>query len=186
MPIKSERRGRKKHAYPWERQEGESEPAWQAFKIYRDLGDLRSIHKVARSLSKSPALIKRWSAGNEWRRRSLEYDREQDRIKQAEKKRFLEEQARREVKIGLKMMRISETQLERFEAAKKGKNKKGEKMSAFDARMCAVDGTKLIKSGMGEPETRSALSLEGTTFSDLLKMVRERKKRAAENDGSGD
>ena len=51
--------------YPWERQFNESRKAFEAFCVYRDMGPARSGEKVARELSKSAQLIRRWSA--KWR-----------------------------------------------------------------------------------------------------------------------
>ena len=50
----------------WERQDGESAQAFQAFAAYRDMGAERSLHKVAEKLSKSDALMKRWSSQWHW------------------------------------------------------------------------------------------------------------------------
>ena len=46
----------------WERQPGESAQAFEAFKIYRDLGLKRSNQEVCKQLSKSRQLISRWKA----------------------------------------------------------------------------------------------------------------------------
>ena len=58
----------------FERREEESTPAWEAFLIYRDLGNERSIRGVARTCGKDPTLIARWSSRHEWVRRCFEYD----------------------------------------------------------------------------------------------------------------
>jgi hypothetical protein len=50
----------------WERQEGESARAYEAFSLYRDYGPARSIAKVAEALGKSRALLERWSVAHEW------------------------------------------------------------------------------------------------------------------------
>lgn len=58
----------------WERQQGESPQAFEAFSVYRDLGDERSIRKVAAQLNKSATLIQRWSKAWNWPERAREYD----------------------------------------------------------------------------------------------------------------
>jgi hypothetical protein len=68
---------------PWERREHESDPAWQAFREYRDAGPDRSLGGVVRRSTdgrpgRSLALVKRWSARHEWRRRVEAYDRHLD------------------------------------------------------------------------------------------------------------
>lgn len=57
----------------WHRLENETDAAFSAFKIYLAL-EPRSISKVAKKLSKSLSLIKRWSAKYDWRNRAIAYD----------------------------------------------------------------------------------------------------------------
>lgn len=63
----------------WERRPDESDPAFQAFTVYRDLGHQRSLAKVGRELGKSKTLMDRWSSAHNWVRRCAEWDAEQDR-----------------------------------------------------------------------------------------------------------
>lgn len=74
---------------PYERQEGETDKAFEAFVIYRDLGTDRSLVKVREKLGKSATLIERWSSRNNWVERVQSYDVEMDRksLLQEEKKR---------------------------------------------------------------------------------------------------
>lgn len=64
---------------PWERQPGESEKAFAAFEIYRDLGDERSIRAVVQRCNKSASLIGRWSAAYRWVDRAAAYDNDLQR-----------------------------------------------------------------------------------------------------------
>lgn len=64
---------------PWDRQEGESLPAWSAFRCYRDM-DRRSLSKVGQELGKSRTLMSRWSARWGWLQRSEQYDAYLDRL----------------------------------------------------------------------------------------------------------
>ncbi len=57
----------------WARQNGESYPAFEAFKEYLTE---RNYRKVAEKLSKSETLIKRWSKKNNWRERADAWDSE--------------------------------------------------------------------------------------------------------------
>ena len=50
----------------WERQEGETSRAYEAFSAYRDLGSARSLAKVGQLLGKSTGLMERWSAAHAW------------------------------------------------------------------------------------------------------------------------
>lgn len=65
---------------PWERQEGESTRAFEAFAKYRDMGASRNIRQVAQELSKSATTIAKWSGTWDWVYRVGKWDEEQDRI----------------------------------------------------------------------------------------------------------
>lgn len=58
----------------WLRQPGESGKAYEAFCVYRDLGAGRSVQKVVEKLSKSRALISRWSTRYKWQERADAWD----------------------------------------------------------------------------------------------------------------
>lgn len=68
---------------PWERQEDETDKAFEAFAIYRDM-ERRTTRGVASQLSKSVALISRWSSTHEWVKRAAAWDAERDRIARQE------------------------------------------------------------------------------------------------------
>lgn len=65
---------------PWERQDGESTRAYEAFALYRDMGVDRSLRKVAQQLNKSLTIVAKWSTESEWIKRVAAWDAEQDRI----------------------------------------------------------------------------------------------------------
>lgn len=76
-----------KEAEPWERQPGESDQAWEAFLLYRDMSHedtgpkkKRRLATVADKLGKSVKLIERWSRNWGWVERCREYDNELQRI----------------------------------------------------------------------------------------------------------
>lgn len=62
----------------WERNDEESEQAWEAFSAYRNLGAKRSIPAVAKSLGKSASLLQGWSSKHDWPNRAKAYDRHMD------------------------------------------------------------------------------------------------------------
>lgn len=62
----------------WERQENETEVAFEAFCVYRDMGTARSTRAVAHSLSKSAQLINRWSSTHSWVNRCRAFDNHRD------------------------------------------------------------------------------------------------------------
>lgn len=63
----------------YERQEGESKQAYEAFTVYRNLGITRSLKEVANQLGKHRSLIERWSKNNNWVDRAQVFDDEMDR-----------------------------------------------------------------------------------------------------------
>lgn len=68
------------NAKPWERQDTETPKQFEAFKVYRDMGEERSLSKVAKQLGKSTQLLSRWSSANSWVERCVSWDAEQDRL----------------------------------------------------------------------------------------------------------
>ena len=61
-------------AHSWHRREGESGPAYEALRLYLDLGASRSLRAVGQKLGKSRALIDRWSSCWDWSERAASYD----------------------------------------------------------------------------------------------------------------
>jgi hypothetical protein len=81
---------------PWERQDDESAPAFEAFALYRDQGRDRSVRAVGRSLGKSGALIERWSSEKDWVRRAAAYDRHLDARRREDREQQLLDIGRRQ------------------------------------------------------------------------------------------
>jgi len=88
----------------WERQEGESAPAFQAFAAYRDMGAERSLAKVAQKLGKSKALMERWSRRWRWGARADAWDDETDRRTCRELQKGIAEMRRNHVGIAKAML----------------------------------------------------------------------------------
>ena len=64
----------RKSEKPWERREGESPKAFEAFCTYLEMGEKRSIRAVGQKLGKSRVLLERWSAAHQWVDRVSAYD----------------------------------------------------------------------------------------------------------------
>ena len=61
-------------SYVWTRRKTETDPAYQAFKTYLDMGPDRSLSKLAARLNKSMQLFAGWSSKHEWVARVHAYD----------------------------------------------------------------------------------------------------------------
>jgi hypothetical protein len=69
---------------PWERQPGETEVAFAAFRLYRDTEGKRRASKVAEQCGKNESLMHRWMQRWHWQERAAAWDAEQDREYRAE------------------------------------------------------------------------------------------------------
>lgn len=80
--------------HPWERRRGESAQAYQAARLYFEMGADRSLEAVARNLTKSRSLIAKWSSQWSWPERAEAYDRHMDRLAFEAQTRALAEEVR--------------------------------------------------------------------------------------------
>ena len=90
-------------AQPWERLEGESVKAYEAFTVYLNLGTERSQQAVSKELSKSRQLIGRWSATYRWVERVAAYDADVQKKAHAEAVKKRRKMANRHISIALKL-----------------------------------------------------------------------------------
>lgn len=72
------------HRYPWDRKEGESDDAWQAFVEYRDLGLSRTVRRAAEILGKSESHLNGYSYRFSWRERVNAFEEHLDHHRQDE------------------------------------------------------------------------------------------------------
>ena len=96
---------RKQSEKPWERQEGESEKAFEAFVIYRDLGQDRTITAVVKRLEKSRNLIDRWKEKFNWFERVRLYDNEIEKRALIKAVRERKSMSERHIKIAMQMQK---------------------------------------------------------------------------------
>lgn len=130
---------------PWERQENESAPAFEAFRIYLSQGSERSVRSVAQKCNKSISLIARWSTACKWVERARAYDAELQRQAYAEA-----------VKANRKMAsrHISLAQAVQTKAVEALKNLDASTLDARDIVAMMREATKL------ERETRASILAE--------------------------
>ena len=97
---------------PWERQEYDTKKSFEAFCIYRDMGEERGIRKVAAQLGKSETLIARWSGKYNWVDRCAAWDAEVDRLASIENLRNIRKMRERHAKLAVKALEKADEALE--------------------------------------------------------------------------
>ncbi len=183
-------------ALPYERRSNESDPAWEAFVLYRDAGLDRSLAKVAQALGKSVQLIERWSSstrkeGHDWRKRVIAYDMDVDRRKRIGDLKGIEDMRRRQTRLALLAQDLVSLELGKLV---KGAKKHGD-ASTVDPGLVAKlleSATKLERVVRGEPgeiietHTADSVDLSGIPLDDLKAMRRVRAVLAAKREATAD
>ena len=126
---------------PWERQEGETYKQYEAFCTYRDLGLDRSQTKVSEQLSKSRALISRWSSMNNWVERCRAWDTEQDRLNRIQQIKEIRQMRKKHATIASSML---------VKAAKALNSLKEEDIKAQDISRMVEVASKLERLSRGD------------------------------------
>ena len=66
--------------HQWERQNFDTDKAFEAFETYRLMGSTRSLSKLSKQLGKNASLLERWSKRDNWQARILAWDRHEARV----------------------------------------------------------------------------------------------------------
>lgn len=147
---------------PWERQDNESSPAFEAFVLCRDTQP-RSLRKVSESLSKSKSLIGSWSKTHVWGERCQQWDNELDSASQQTQLDATKEMKRRQIDMAIEMQRIA---CEAFKLLRENLSTKT--ISADNMIRMADIGAKLERLNRDEPS-----SIERIQESDFSKFTTE-------------
>jgi len=142
----------------WERQPGESVQAFEAFKIYRDLGLKRSNQEVCKQLSKSRQLISRWKATWNWDERVRAYDNALEREAHKEAVKSLKDMTDRHIRISVQLQNKALEALQRM---------KVEDMSPRDIREYIKLATELERLNRTSAAMENALETDETTSVDI-------------------
>lgn len=139
----------------WERQPGESGPAFEAFAAYRDMGEKRTIAAVARKLNKSGTLCHRWKLRYNWRDRADAYDASiaEEARKEAITER--EKMQKRHIRIALQLQEAALLALE---------NIKPKDMGAKDIKEFLKLATELERMNREESIQQQSLQLRRDVF----------------------
>lgn len=139
--------GKKKEIKPikkeiFERLDNETQKAWQAFVVYRDLGYERSIANAAKVLGKSPRTVEHWCLKYNWVERAKAYDEYLENKKREEKEKAILEMVERHAKMA---MAFQQRIAERLNALDP------EELSPADLAKWLDISTKLERISRGEP-----------------------------------
>ncbi len=154
---------------PWERQPNETEKAYAAFSVYRDMADKRTIQAVCDEIGKSYQAVYRWVSKYEWKDRVRLYDN------------WLEHEARKDVITQKKKMIAQQLKISRAIQAKalKAFSKADEsKMTFKDMKELLKLGTELEQNIIDRSAEMYAEKDEETnnSFADILcEAFRKRK-----------
>lgn len=99
---------------PWERQDEETGPAFEAFLTYRDLGPGRTFAAVVEKLQKSDTLIHKWKKEWNWRERADAWDAELDRQRREELGKGITEMRKTHVAVARAMLTKAQEALEKI------------------------------------------------------------------------
>jgi uncharacterized protein YidB (DUF937 family) len=141
----------------WERQPKETSKAFEAFSTYRDEGPSRSRRSVAEKLSKSEAMMSRWSSQWSWVRRANAWDDHLDAQKRDAATEEVRDMVARQTDASMLMQSLGlDVLIDKFERAASGEDVD---ISTTEARQLVVSGARLERLNRGQPgeitETRS-------------------------------
>jgi len=166
---------------PWERQDGESAKAFEAFKIYRDMGPERSLSKLEQSFNgtKSKTWLGEWSRNNGWVERVEAFDSWLDQQElQAMMRGRLKAKQKRIERAGL-MQSVGEKSLKKKDTLLDKKTD----YTLSDDRQLIADGMKAERSEYGENDENQAqsgggvnfiqINLNGQDIQDIIKTAKE-------------
>lgn len=102
---------------PWERQDGETEKAFSAFKAYLEMED-RNITELARRLSKSRQLIDKWKQKYNWQERCIAWDKSLQEIEYKTAVKERKKMAKRHIAIAMSMQAKAVEALKQIDVSK--------------------------------------------------------------------
>lgn len=167
---------------PWERREGEGTKPYEAFKVYLELGEDRSLEKVRIKLGKSQRLIERWSSQHDWVKRAQVYDdwlNEND-FKKSKKER--EKMRKNQIAIAMKFQNLALKRLNKMDEKTIDKMKDRDVLEWF---LKAAEFEDRLRETELKENPRSANENVGhTSFEDVI--VSAYRKRMEEGDENVD
>ncbi|QDP60670.1 MAG: hypothetical protein Unbinned1469contig1000_49 [Prokaryotic dsDNA virus sp.] len=144
----------------WDREKNETQKAFYAFGLYRDMGYTRSLPNVAKLYAEETgrkestilSQLKRWSAKYNWVKRCEEFDIEQDRIYQLENKEKLKQMRERHLTFEV---------VKQTKGFEKIRNLRSEELEPREALALLDSGIRGERTLHGEPESTLGIQAGG-------------------------
>ena len=148
---------------PYERQPKESDKAWKAFMIYRDMGPERTLRKVAEIRQKETGInasidsvnwnVERWSSRWGWRMRVEEWERELDNHRRRVTLREIEKMHERHIQLSKTIQGLGALELNKLWNLVRKDGLSGQMMiSVADIIKLLESGVKLERNSRGQPD----------------------------------
>lgn len=102
---------------PWERQDGETEKAFSAFKAYLEMED-RNVTSLAKRLSKSRQLLVNWKQKYNWQERCIAWDKSLQEIEYKTTVKERKKMAKRHIAIAMSMQAKAVEALKQIDVSK--------------------------------------------------------------------
>ena len=144
----------------WEQRDGESSKAFEAFRVYRDMGASRGQRAVAEQLNKAESQISTWSSDWNWVERAMAYDRHLDDVRRAENAEAIRAMAERHAAQAQLMQGTAVDDLRKIRAQQGLEENEQNLLLAPEVALRMLDvGMKHERLARGEPETITSLDV---------------------------
>lgn len=166
--------------YPWEQQEEETDRAYRAFTVYRDMGIHRSLRKTAQTFyglpDDDPATtqkrqLAKWSSAHRWVERVSEFDAFSDYTRWADKQESIRQMEQRHAAIAVQVQRAALDKLEDLSPRE---------MSAADVIRYLEKAVQIERLARGEATTRSEYQAPGGGPVEIAVSVEDLERRVVE------
>jgi hypothetical protein len=175
---------------PWDRQEKETEPAFHAFVVYRDMGAERSLTAAAIEAGYSRQQMADFSRKYDWVARVRAWVRRQDQAKTRSELGEIEKMHRRHVRLALQLQDVTALDLERLIARKEReieRDEDGNIASANELAKVADRAVRIERLARGEVTERveTTWDLSRLSVKDLRELKRLRALMGSEGETDG-
>lgn len=128
----------------WKKQPGESKKAFDAFRIYRDMGPTRSLVRVGQQSGKNRTLIERWSSRGDWQDRVDEFEAHDERVRLDNQLRAKKDMDERHAQIATSLQNKALRRLQNMDPSE---------LSPGGLLSYLTEATRLERLARGEPES---------------------------------